>query len=352
MKVEFKKIDYEDIFDKDYKNINKNNLLEFNTDTVIIYAPNGTGKTSFGNILDRRKEIEVEYEVNGKKNLDCFYVIKNLENRSSISKENETLFLGKDIKRERELKFYIGIKEKEIEELVISNNPFIRIRMRENISFNNLSYPGEFSSLDMFSKEKSADECLNEILIETDEEFFMQLKNFNSNKNYQEFLRYFSFQEKKENFDKEKLYFNEEYIKILKSIEKIKAQLNSVIKMHSGLFFNQQFYYPKESVKCLLCKINSINLKKNENQELLYEKIIDLLNKIYSKLEKNDYLEIRKDFDFIIEEKKIEKINLIQEKIISDVKDKFLKYKELLIDKLKNIEIKEYEEYKKMVEKK
>ena len=65
MKIEFKKIEKENIFNDFFKSMDKNNILDFVNKTVILYGPNGTGKTSLSKIFNYEEKTKFELEENG-----------------------------------------------------------------------------------------------------------------------------------------------------------------------------------------------------------------------------------------------------------------------------------------------
>lgn len=61
-KIIFEKIENEDIFVSDYKNLIKNNEIDFSREGIsVIYGPNGTGKNKFGEgfIIRKRNKSKV-----------------------------------------------------------------------------------------------------------------------------------------------------------------------------------------------------------------------------------------------------------------------------------------------------
>jgi len=66
-KIIFEKIENEDIFVSDYKNLIKNNEIDFSREGIsVIYGPNGTGKTSLVKVLSSEKGTKVKYTYDGK----------------------------------------------------------------------------------------------------------------------------------------------------------------------------------------------------------------------------------------------------------------------------------------------
>ena len=108
-KLEFKKIVKENIFCDDFKDLKENNIIKFNKKIAVIYAPNGTGKTSLSNILDCEKNTEFKLSYNKKEYTSksknkLFYKIADQNARNVIKGETGDFLLGDNIRREHELK--------------------------------------------------------------------------------------------------------------------------------------------------------------------------------------------------------------------------------------------------------
>lgn len=108
MRIE--KLKKDNILVPDYYPLKKNNIIEFsNQGIAVIYGPNGTGKTTFAQILGResKTEYEIEYENTSYKNdskLNLFHNIKDQNGRNIIEGETQDFILGDNIKKEYELK--------------------------------------------------------------------------------------------------------------------------------------------------------------------------------------------------------------------------------------------------------
>lgn len=123
--LEFKKIVKENIFCDEFRDFKENNLIEFSKKIAVIYAPNGTGKTSLSNILDCEKntEFELTYKnisYNSKSKNKLFCKIADQNARNVIKGETGDFLLGDNIRRERELKEEIDIGFRKIfDELIL-----------------------------------------------------------------------------------------------------------------------------------------------------------------------------------------------------------------------------------------
>ncbi|WP_317313439.1 AAA family ATPase [Absicoccus porci] len=116
MKLYFKKIHRETIFNADFDNLNKDNgVLKFKNNhssggMVVVYAPNGTGKSSFTKVLEVKessKELDFLAEDDKGKTIipsdNMFHVISDQISRNIISGDESDYLIGADIKREHEL---------------------------------------------------------------------------------------------------------------------------------------------------------------------------------------------------------------------------------------------------------
>lgn len=127
-----------------YRNFIKNNELKFSREgIVVIYAPNGTGKTTLSNLLTTDKwkpGVSLHYNFNDldyENDNSVFHVISDQNNRNIIAGETKDFLLGDDIAREFELKKYIDSKyietlDKAVNELkdigiTTKTNPLIKL---------------------------------------------------------------------------------------------------------------------------------------------------------------------------------------------------------------------------------
>ena len=120
MSIVFSKIKNGSIFAQDFDPFIVNNSIDFppQEKIAVVYAPNGTGKTSLTKVLGDAQNTEVEFTYNGntyQTGSEIFYIISDQNNRNIISGDTQEFFLGSDIRREFELQ---GQVTKEREEII------------------------------------------------------------------------------------------------------------------------------------------------------------------------------------------------------------------------------------------
>ena len=116
MKLVFNKIHKDTIFDKDFDNLNENyGTIEFKRNGLsggiaVVYAPNGSGKSSFAEVLknnsasdniDFNAKDENGNDINPES--DSFHVISDQISRHIIKGDESEYLVGKNIRREYEL---------------------------------------------------------------------------------------------------------------------------------------------------------------------------------------------------------------------------------------------------------
>jgi ABC-type lipoprotein export system ATPase subunit len=112
----FKNIKKQNIFAKEFNSLTKNNIIEFRKSSepiAVIYGPNGTGKTSFINVLEDLDKTEVSYtyqDKNYSEGKNIFYIIHDQNDRNIIEGEAKDFLLGDNIRREFELKDLIEVE--------------------------------------------------------------------------------------------------------------------------------------------------------------------------------------------------------------------------------------------------
>lgn len=108
--MEFKMLAKDNILCEDFLYFKKNNKIEFSQQGVaVIYGPNGTGKTTLSNILERKAQCKYlvnieDIEITHESENNPFYIIPDQNGRNIIKGETEDFILGDNIRREYELK--------------------------------------------------------------------------------------------------------------------------------------------------------------------------------------------------------------------------------------------------------
>lgn len=105
----FNKIQKGNIFVSDFQNFLKNNKINFeNKKIVVVYAPNGVGKTSLSKVLNSEDgtSFEVIYndEIFNENSNELFHIISDQNSRNIIQGDTEEFLLGDNIRKEFELK--------------------------------------------------------------------------------------------------------------------------------------------------------------------------------------------------------------------------------------------------------
>lgn len=109
MKLQINKISLENIFCQEFNQLTSNNVIDFTQKKIcILYGPNGTGKTSFSNVMNQNKDSKYEIVINDKTYSEAdeklAHVISDQNGRNLIAGSTEDFILGDNIKREYELK--------------------------------------------------------------------------------------------------------------------------------------------------------------------------------------------------------------------------------------------------------
>lgn len=119
MDIVFKRIKNQSIFMEGFDDLTKDNTgtIEFKkhprakAGIAVVYAPNGTGKSSFTRTLEceeATEEIDFEAVSDSKNNIvpstKAFHVIEDQINRNIIPGETSDYLVGQDIRREYKLK--------------------------------------------------------------------------------------------------------------------------------------------------------------------------------------------------------------------------------------------------------
>lgn len=112
----FTKLIRDNVFDSEFRNLTQNNVIDFkksgqhsNQGMIVIYGPNGTGKTSLVKVLEGKEpgcEFSFDYEGQTYEDNDdgLIHCIHDQNSRNIIQGNTEDFLLGDNIRKEYELK--------------------------------------------------------------------------------------------------------------------------------------------------------------------------------------------------------------------------------------------------------
>lgn len=105
--IEFKQIQNNRIFDSSFEKFENNNIISFSPKGIIvIYAPNGTGKTSFIEALSGLKDTTLKFKYHNKEydtGENIFSTIQDQNDRNIIQGNTKDFYLGENVRKEFEL---------------------------------------------------------------------------------------------------------------------------------------------------------------------------------------------------------------------------------------------------------
>lgn len=113
-KIEFQKLVNQNIFGSDFTDFCENNILEFSNEGIcIVYAPNGTGKTSFIKALNKHADTEYKLKIDETEYYTAdksfpFFIIEDQNNRNIIAGDTSDFLIGDNIRKEYELEKQLG----------------------------------------------------------------------------------------------------------------------------------------------------------------------------------------------------------------------------------------------------
>lgn len=114
--IVFHQIEKDNIFQDDFKNFLRNNELNFNKkNNIVIYAPNGSGKSSFCKVLAGEGNTKLKYQFDNdsiKEEAEDFFCISDQNGRNLIEGKEKEFLLGDNLRNEYELRITLNkIKE-------------------------------------------------------------------------------------------------------------------------------------------------------------------------------------------------------------------------------------------------
>lgn len=356
--ITFKNIEKDKIFCDDFKNLKDNNLIDFSKKRIaIIYAPNGTGKTSLSKVLDFENgtNFELEYNKNkystknGKK---LFYRISDQNARNIIKGETGDFILGDDIKKERELKKQL-------------DDGFNRL-------FSELLIP---ILKEQFNISKQSSLLLKNVIVETKiKKYISSLVNKKSKGNgieYSDFISEISklkeIQEEEIDENKYKYFINDyensnSILRQIINVEENKIKHNDKINViqENELAIDILEEY-RDKHQCIVCDSNIDNPSKllenkKKNKKEIYEKLDNytkkILEEIIDKVEENDLFKTKERLFKAISEGNKKYLEELQNEILGCINLYKIKINNLFFKCLDGLNLKEiYKEYEKMLNK-
>ncbi len=356
-KLKIKKLEYKNIFCEEFKDLRVNNEIEFKKKIVVLYGPNGTGKTSLSKVLDaNNKEANMSFEVefSGIDRVsegEIFHVISDQNSRNVIKGEAKDYLLGDDIEKEERL-------AKEIE-----------------IGFNHLCSSTRSKLKDVF---KIATKTNKMIEIVTDNEIKDFISNFANNKFQADKIDKEKYINKVKSLNKETSHFNADddmYKFILENSKDANAIVHKIINLKledikqntkvreieendEAIKIINKFLYKDECVVCdnkdykkedLLKakKSNKENIEKylDEKTKKILEGIINLV-----KVQKTDPLDIESILLDAIKTGDTDRVESLKNELSQYLENISKELINLIIDSLDDTLVKNYDEYKKLIE--
>lgn len=114
MQIIFNTLTRKSVFVDDFKDLKQNNIIEFNENKiVVVYGPNGTGKTSLAKVLQQEAGAKYSINIDDKEYKEdkpkIAHIISDQNDRNIIAGSTEDFILGDNIKREYELKAFLDL---------------------------------------------------------------------------------------------------------------------------------------------------------------------------------------------------------------------------------------------------
>lgn len=290
MEITFKKIVKDSIFCKEFSEMKTNNVIIFDRNSaVVIYGPNGTGKTSLAKVLSKEEKGEYVVSINGvefsEKNEPIAHVIFDQNDRNVIVGSTEDFILGDNITREYELKSLLDHDFNSVfSKLINELKSTFGIEIAKS-NFNNLVGDKELLTfIESLANKKSKGSYIEK------DKFINHLMNLKKVNNLE--------------YDDNKFkFFVEDYKKqdsVLRKIIEIKLELDDEEKKILKIDENKEAVRVLEKFNylndCVVCdkKINRVSLltskheQRERNEFTLSVKAKSLVSDIMGKLETKD----------------------------------------------------------------
>lgn len=313
----FSKIVNNTIFVDDYTKFEKNNVVTFsNSGIVVLYGPNGTGKTSLVKVLSGEKGTKVSYNYNGSDYTDDsqFFVINDQNNRNIISGSPKDFLLGDNIRREFELQEYIKIE-------------YLRL-CTEVISMLKRTYMISSSSskaIECFTNETQIYSLVKDLMNNRSKGNKVGIDGYISAMELYKNIVVGEFEEEKLNFLIAELSEKDSLIEEIESLEVTKmtanAQIKEIEENTEALRILNHFHYKKQ---CIVCDTEDIDIdqllqKKTKNRETIIEKLDEktkgIIEKIIAKVDDEDLFQIKERLLQAIETGALEEVQVLKDEI-------------------------------------
>ena len=313
----FSKIVNNTIFVDDYTKFEKNNVVTFsNSGIVVLYGPNGTGKTSLVKVLSGEKGTKVSYNYNGSDYTDDsqFFVINDQNNRNIISGSHKDFLLGDNIRREFELQEYIKIE-------------YLRL-CTEEISMLKRTYMISSSSskaIECFTNETQIYSLVKDLMNNRSKGNKVGIDGYISAMELYKNIVVGEFEEEKLNFLIAELSEKDSLIEEIESLEVTKmtanAQIKEIEENTEALRILNHFHYKKQ---CIVCDTEDIDIdqllqKKTKNRETIIEKLDEktkgIIEKIIAKVDDEDLFQIKERLLQAIETGALEEVQVLKDEI-------------------------------------
>ncbi len=356
-KLKFKKVEYNNIFCEEFKDLKDHNEIKFKKNIAVLYGPNGTGKTSLSKVLagnNKEKNICFEVEFKGQENIagdKIFHIISDQNSRNIIKGSAKDYLIADDIEKEERL-----IKEIEDGFNLLCDSIRLKLKDRLNITTktNKLiemvedqeiqKYIRDFANKQFKGSQIDKEKYINKV---------KQLKELKSNFNDEDDVYKFI----KDNYKDTKSII---YRIMNLNIEDIKknTKVKEIEENEEAIKVINKFLYKDECVVCDNKDYDKQKLIENKNsnkssiEKQLDEKTKNILNGIINivKEQDKDPLNIQNIFLDSIKTGDKESIVELKSKIQIYLQDIGNAISNLVKDNLSNELISKYDEYKKLIE--